>query len=132
MGSWDDSTRVMQLRMRLSSALKVWCTQLPYETRSNWKPLVHVFKTEWCRPVGSKEERYYGMEMRDPETPRMFLYRLNKATKSAGIRFEKTVSEREAHIRRFIHALSDNRLKTTLQGQGFENMVKLKKELEAD
>ncbi|OWZ23266.1 hypothetical protein PHMEG_0001886 [Phytophthora megakarya] len=58
------------------------------------------------------------MEMRAQETPRI-----------AGIRFEKTVSEREAHIRRFIRALSDNRLKSTFQGQACENMVGLERTL---
>ncbi|OWZ21889.1 hypothetical protein PHMEG_0003494 [Phytophthora megakarya] len=91
MGSWDDSTR------------------LPNETQSNWMALAHVFKSEWCRSVESKGERYYGMDMRDQETPRMFLCRLKKVAKNAGIRFEKTVSEREAHIRQFFCALSDNR-----------------------
>ncbi|OWZ15515.1 hypothetical protein PHMEG_00010821 [Phytophthora megakarya] len=118
MRSWDDSARVVRLCMRLPSALKDWCTELPNENRSNWKALAHVFKKEWFRSVGSKAEQYYGMEMRDQETPRI-----------AGIRFEKPVSEREAHIRRFIRALSDKHTKTTVQGQAFEKMVELERTL---
>ncbi|KAE8985519.1 hypothetical protein PR001_g22862, partial [Phytophthora rubi] len=110
MAPWDEKTRIVQLRMRLSGSLKDWCVQLPNSTRSDWKKLSHVFKKEWCRSIGSKAERYYAMELRDSETPRMFLYRLNRAAKKADIAFERPTTEREAHIRRFIKALSDTRL----------------------
>ncbi|KAE8951366.1 hypothetical protein PR001_g33751, partial [Phytophthora rubi] len=73
MAPWDEKTRIVQLRTRLSGSLKDWCTQLPNLTRSDWKKLSHVFKKEWCRSIGSKAERYYAMELRDSETPRMFL-----------------------------------------------------------
>ncbi|KAE8972259.1 hypothetical protein PR001_g26661 [Phytophthora rubi] len=89
MAPWDERTRIVQLRMRLSGSLKNWCAQLPDSTRSDWKKLSHVFKKEWCRSIGSKAERYYAMEIRESETPRMFLYRLNRAAKKADIAFER-------------------------------------------
>ncbi|KAE9017963.1 hypothetical protein PR001_g14263 [Phytophthora rubi] len=125
MAPWDENTRIVQLRMRLSRSLKDWCAQLPNSTRSDWKKLSHVFKKEWCRSIGSKAERYYAMEIRDSEPPRMFLYRLNRAAKKADIAFERPTTEREAHIRRFIKAFSDTRLKTTLQGQRFDALSEL-------
>ncbi|OWZ10849.1 hypothetical protein PHMEG_00016223 [Phytophthora megakarya] len=120
-GPWDNNTRIILLRMRLSSALKDSCTQLPSETRSNWKALAQL----------SRKGGVVQMKMQDQDTARMFLYRFNKAAKSAGIRFDATVSQREAHniIRRFIRALNDNHLETTLQGQAFENIVELEKTL---
>ncbi|KAE8991068.1 hypothetical protein PR003_g22424 [Phytophthora rubi] len=59
----------------------------------------------------------------------MFLYRLNRAVKKADIAFERPTTEREAHIRRFIKALSDTRLKTTLQGQRFDTLSELEETL---
>ncbi|KAE9298069.1 hypothetical protein PR003_g23337 [Phytophthora rubi] len=122
MAPWDEKTRIVQLRMRLSGSLKDWCAQLPNSTRSDWKKLSHVSKKEWCRSIGSKAERYYAMEIRDSETPRMFLCRLNRTAKKADIAFER-------HIRRFIKALSDTRLKTTLQGQRFDALSELEETL---
>ncbi|KAE8973932.1 hypothetical protein PR001_g26163 [Phytophthora rubi] len=129
MAPWDEKTRIVQLRMRLSGSLKDWCAQLPNSTRSDWKKLSHVFKKEWCRSIGSKAERYYAMEIRDSETPRMFLYRLNRAARKADIASERPTTEREAHIRRFIKALSDTRLRTTLQGQRFDTLSELEETL---
>ncbi|KAE9031341.1 hypothetical protein PR001_g11031 [Phytophthora rubi] len=37
MAPWDEKTRIVQLRMRLSGSLKDWCAQLPNSTRSDWK-----------------------------------------------------------------------------------------------
>ncbi|KAE9034198.1 hypothetical protein PR001_g9835 [Phytophthora rubi] len=59
----------------------------------------------------------------------MFLYRLNRAAKKADIAFERPTAEREAHVRRFIGALSDSRLKTTLQGQRFDTLSELEETL---
>ncbi|EGZ10912.1 hypothetical protein PHYSODRAFT_249337 [Phytophthora sojae] len=111
---WDEKTRVVQLRMRLTGSLKDWCTQLPDDVRSDWKKLSHVFKKEWCRTLSSKTERYYSMEMKDSDTPRMFFYRLNHAAKQAGVPYLRPTVDREAHIRRFIKASTDSRLRTTL------------------
>ncbi|KAE8967375.1 hypothetical protein PR001_g28123 [Phytophthora rubi] len=129
MAPWDEKTRIVQLRMRLSGSLKDWCAQLPDSTRSDWKKLSHVFKKEWYRSIGSKAERYYAMEIRESETPRMFLYRLNRAAKTTDIAFERPTTEGEAHVRRFIKALSDSRLKTTLQGQRFDTLSELEETL---
>ncbi|KAE9289444.1 hypothetical protein PR003_g25556 [Phytophthora rubi] len=129
MAPWDETTRIVQLRMRLTGALKDWCAQLPDTTRSDWKRFSHVFKKEWCRSVGSRAERYYNAEIREAETPRMFLYRINRAAKRASIAYEKPTADREAHIRRFIKALGNSRLRTTLQGQRFDTLSKLEETL---
>ncbi|EGZ09379.1 hypothetical protein PHYSODRAFT_522509 [Phytophthora sojae] len=127
MAPWDEKTRVVHLRVRLTGSLKDWCAQLPDDVRSDWKKLSHVFKKEWCRTLSSKAERYYSMEMKDSDTPRMFFYRLNHAAKKAGIPYLRPTVDREAHIRRFIKALTDSRLRTTLQGQRFDTLDELEK-----
>ncbi|KAE9350499.1 hypothetical protein PR003_g5344 [Phytophthora rubi] len=122
---WDEKARSVQLKMRLSGSLEDWCAQLPNSTRLDWNMLSHVFKTEWCRSIDSKADRYDAMKMHDSETPRMFLYRLNRAAKKANIPFEALATVREAHIRRFINALGDTRLRTTLRGQRFDTLSEL-------
>ncbi|KAE9287344.1 hypothetical protein PR003_g26075, partial [Phytophthora rubi] len=59
----------------------------------------------------------------------MFLYRLNRAAKRASIAYEKPTADREAHIRRFIKALGNSRLKTTLQGHRFDTLSELEETL---
>ncbi|KAJ8539051.1 hypothetical protein ON010_g12819 [Phytophthora cinnamomi] len=87
MAPWDERTRIVQLRMRLSGSLKDWCTQLSDDARSDWKQLSHVFKKAWCRSIGSKAER------------------------------------------RFIKAVGDYRIRTTLQGQKFDTLSELEETL---
>ncbi|KAE8967075.1 hypothetical protein PR001_g28207, partial [Phytophthora rubi] len=70
---WDEMTRIVQLRMRLSGSLEDWCAQLPDSTRSDWKKLSHVFKKEWCRSIDSKAESFYFIEMHDSETIRLLV-----------------------------------------------------------
>ncbi|GMF47136.1 unnamed protein product [Phytophthora fragariaefolia] len=94
-------------------------------TRSDWKRFSHVFKKEWCRSVGSRAEHYYNSEIREAETSKMFLYRLNRAAKRASIAYEKPTADREAHILRFIKALENSRLRTTLQGRRFDTLSDL-------
>ncbi|KAE8981271.1 hypothetical protein PR003_g25259 [Phytophthora rubi] len=126
---WDEKTRSVQLKMRLSGFLKDWCAQLPDSTRLDWNRLSRVFKTEWCLSIDTKAERYYAMEMRDSETPRMFLYRLNRAARKADIAFDELSTDREAHICRFINTLGDTRLGATLRGQRFDSMSELEETL---
>jgi hypothetical protein len=52
----------------------------------------------------------------------MFLYCLNHAAKKVHVPFQKPSVDREA---RFIQALGDTKLKTTLQGQKFETLSEL-------
>ncbi|EGZ11513.1 hypothetical protein PHYSODRAFT_336037 [Phytophthora sojae] len=101
MAPWDEKTRVVQLRMRLTGSLKDWRTQLTDDVRSDWKKLSHVFKKEWCRTLSSKAERYYSMEMKDSDTPRMFFYRLNHVTKKAGIPYRGPTAEDYSSGKRF-------------------------------
>jgi hypothetical protein len=124
-GGWTNESKVYELKIKMSPAVRNWRGQLRKSVRSDWKRLEKAFKREYCKSKVDDLERYYTMSQYKDETPLAFLYRLNLGAEHAGVRFRKSDRSRDQHVRRFLKNLHDDQLKLTLQTQRFRKVSDL-------
>ncbi|KAE9001638.1 hypothetical protein PR002_g17859 [Phytophthora rubi] len=124
-GGWSDRTKVYELKLKMSPAVRNWRGQLSRRSRQDWTRLSKLFKREYCKSKLSEAERYYTMTQRKGEKALAFLYRLNLAAERAGVYFRKSSKKREQHLRQFVRNLSDESLNETLQSHRFKKVADL-------
>ncbi|OWY90424.1 hypothetical protein PHMEG_00041451 [Phytophthora megakarya] len=116
-GGWSDKMTVYELRLKLSSSARNWCSQLSPHVRGDWTRFSKEFKVKYCKSQMSDSEKYCTMKQRKAETPLDFLYRLNAVVDRADIRYKKSERHREQHVKRFTYRLADSQLKSILKSQ---------------
>ncbi|GMF37914.1 unnamed protein product [Phytophthora fragariaefolia] len=93
-GVCTDKGKFLELRMKMSSAVRNWRGHHPKHVQANWKTLSREFRHKYLKTRTSESERYFTMGQKPGETPLDFLYRLNEAVVKAGIKYKSQATKR--------------------------------------
>ena len=111
------------MQLHLGKAARIWYSQLPYDTKTEWISLSESFLRTFGRHSHSDKKMYYQMEQGEDETLVEYLHRLNAAAGDVGIDYRNWLPSMREHVSHFLGSIKDYRAADHLRMSVFNSMT---------